>query len=183
MNRPTKDELNEFVNALQLSIDTKIVGFRHAPDASLIIEFAEDASKDRNLKKFANMIDGFFQQSSRVLRIPNASAVDWQKLTSFLYVTRLTKSNVETISRMGPRYVFLVEKDAAVQPSFTINNIRDAADRLFSIVDERKMTMRTLAEKTGLTQTSLGKFKAGGDIRLSNLIKIANALGVRLKIE
>jgi len=183
MNRPTKDELNEFVNALQLSIDTKVVGFKQAPDASVIIKLAEGASKDRNLKRFASMVGGFFQQSGRVLRIPNASTIEWQKLTSFLYVTRLTESNLKKISGIKSRYDFFVEKNAAVQSSFAIDSIRNAADRVFALVEERKMTMRTLAEKSGLTQTSLSKFKAGGDIRLSSLIKIANGLGVRLKIE
>lgn len=183
MNRPTKDELNEFVNALQLSIDTKIVGFKHASDDSIVIKLATGAIKDVRLRRFVDKLDCKFEQSNRIVRIPDASSIDWQKLISFLYVTRLTKSNVEIISRMGTRYDFLVGKDAAVQSAFTIDSIRDAADRLFAMVEERKMTLRTLAEKSGLTQTSLSKFKAGGDIRLSSLIKIANALGVRLKIE
>lgn len=44
------------------------------------------------------------------------------------------------------------------------------------------MTIRMLAEATGLTQVAISNFKAGGDIRVSNLIRIARALRMRLMV-
>lgn len=45
------------------------------------------------------------------------------------------------------------------------------------------MTIRELAEKTGLSMVAISNFRSGKDIRLSNFIKIAEALGLRLKLE
>ena len=54
---------------------------------------------------------------------------------------------------------------------------------LNKFVGRRKMTLRELSQKTGLTQVALSNFKSGkSDMRLSSFLKILSALGLKLEI-
>lgn len=66
----------------------------------------------------------------------------------------------------------------AIKPE-PVNNI---SALIFNIVRDKKMTLRQVSDKTGLTQAAISNFKAGSDIRLSNLIKIANALDLKVTL-
>ena len=48
------------------------------------------------------------------------------------------------------------------------------------ITEARRMTQNEVAEKAGLTREAVRLFINGGDMRVSNICKIADALRVRL---
>lgn len=178
MTRPSQQELDEFINALQLSIKTKIAGVKLMSDNAIQIRFSSSTAKDAHLITFAKLVGGELTRDGTILHIDRRATIDIAKLTSFLFVTRLTDENIAAIRRMGTQYDFLGTTSGPAQVA--IDSPTMAANYIFSVVEEKRMTLRTLAEKTGLTQTAISKFKAGGDIRLSNLIKIARALGLMI---
>ncbi len=54
--------------------------------------------------------------------------------------------------------------------------ISELSARIKSYRIDYPMTQKELADKTGISPGSISRFEAGGDIQLSNLIKILNAL-------
>jgi transcriptional regulator with XRE-family HTH domain len=64
----------------------------------------------------------------------------------------------------------------------SLSNLSEVASIVSSAMEKRKMTIRELAEASGLTQVSIGNFKSGKDMRLSSLLKILKALGLSLRI-
>ena len=183
MTLPSNDELRELENALQLSLSSKILGVHQARDGAIEIGFARNALKDPRLAMFARMVKGEFRESGKTLKITDAAAVDWPKMTSFLLVTRLARQNVKAMER-DPQYRAMVTVSRRSSRAATpVGDVASAANLIFNAVEAKKMTLRTLAEKTGLTQVTLSKFKAGNDIRLSSLLKIAKALDLQLTIE
>jgi len=183
MTLPSNDEIRELANAVQLSISSEITGVHRVRDGALEIGFARNARKDPRLATLARMVKGEFRESGKILRIENAEAVDWPRITSFLLVTRLARKNVRVVES-DPQYrTIFVEGRRSSRAATPVGDVASAANIIFKAVESKGMTLRTLAEKTGLTQVTLSKFKAGNDIRLSSLLKIAKALDLQLTIE
>ncbi|MBU4484832.1 helix-turn-helix transcriptional regulator, partial [bacterium] len=179
----TKEMLDTFINALQLSIKTKIIGTTMDKDDAVTINFEKPSSGDSNLKIFLKIFDDgkWFNKETSFL-IPNASKINWQVLETFLQITRMNRNNIlkwaetnEAAMDVATRIGFKCAQVGVIGPA-------QAAKIVFDKVKERGLTIREIAEKTGLTQVSISNFKSGGDIKFSNLIKITNVLGFRIKI-
>ena len=51
-------------------------------------------------------------------------------------------------------------------------------NKLEILLKEKKLTQKDVSEKSGLSVMAISAIMGGGDLKVSNLIKIANAIGV-----
>jgi DNA-binding Xre family transcriptional regulator len=179
--KPTKEMLDTFINALQLSIKTKIISVAEEGD-NVRINFAKPPSGDPKLNRFLNIFNGKWSNDRHYFQIPNASKVDWPSLKMFLQITRMNNDNILKWTDANETALEIAERIGIRNTQAGLAGPLQAARVIFDRVREKGMTIRELAEKTGLTQVALSNFKTGGDIKLSNLIKIANALGLRIRM-
>ena len=108
-----------------------------------------------------------------------------KKLTTFLLLTRMEEKNIQKLAEIDSSYApFLSKLGLKEDVIFNVNNLKDASAFVFKLVENRKLTLRELSQKTGLTQVALSNFKLGkSDMRLSSFLKITSALGLKLKLQ
>lgn len=177
MESPTRDDMNALLNALQLCIASPVLGYSLENNA---IAFSTLVDGDTGLEKFKKLIPGRMEHST--YHVEDISTVDIFLLTSFLMLTRLQDAQIISLAGQDNRYrpyanVLKLLPDGG---ETVITTIADAKDAIFKTIEQKKWPLKKVAELTGLTQVTLSNFKAGGDIRLSNLLKIAKAVGVRV---
>jgi len=180
--KPTKEMLDAFANALQLSIKTKIIEIVPTTDDEILISFDKKPSDDPNLFKFLSVFDGGWSDNSRTYKISNTSQADWPALKLFLQVTRMNDGNISKWIETNEAALKIAAKMGIQPDQKNPKNVQHVARIVFQKVKKEGITLRKLAAMTGLTQSALCNFKAGGDIKISNLVKIANALKLKLKI-
>lgn len=188
MNRPSHDEMNEFINALQLSINSQISSWFIRQD-QIEIHFLNREPNDVNLESFQKLVPGIWKPSGKTggeifYIIANTEFVS-SLSTQFLLLTRLNKENVLTLAELDKKYKPFADKiygPSDKKIPALIDNTEDVSRIIFDEVQRQKLTLRQLAEKTTLSPVSLSNFKAGKDIRLSNLIKICQTLKLKISI-
>lgn len=179
-----KDDLDEFFNALQLSIQTPIDSICDDADGVFEIYFEKHSKSDQKLKDFMKLVGAALGKNKDSIRFNLESDNELLALTDYLYLTRLDRENMKGIATFNKKYCGYLQKILGKEASdFEIRNLGQVAEEIFSKVREKNMTLRELSEKTGLTQLSLSRFKAGNDIRLSNFFKITGSLGLKVSIK
>lgn len=180
MDIPSQDEWNAFLNALQLCIASPIDGSSSAGTTSPLIKILAVVDGDVGLKKFEKLVPGHWERGGYC--VEDISKMDISLLTSFLMLTRLQDTQIMSLAEQDGRYRQYANalKLTSHGGKTGITTISDARDAIFKAIDQKKISLKKISELTGLTSVSLSNFKAGGDIRLSNLLKIAKALGVKL---
>lgn len=114
--------------------------------------------------------------------IPDKSQVLNSHLISFLQLTRLDEKNMRSLAELDPKYQIFIDR-LGLDPSNQIKTLKQASQTVFTAVEKQALTLRQLADMTGLTQATLNNFKAGKDVRLSNFLNILKALNLKIKIE
>lgn len=185
MTEPSKSELDTFVNALQLCFQSPIKSINVA-DGQTILCFSGTVTEEKPLSAFEKLVNGQWfvnraKKKESYLIHDNAQLTD-PTLINFLYLTRLNEANMIALAQINPLYNPLIEK-IGLQTSKILSRVEDISTTIFAKVEEQKKTLRQIAESTGLTQVSISNFKAGKDIRLSSLLKMAKALQLKIKIE
>ncbi len=192
MTEPISNEILQFINALQLCIKSPILAFltsRFGSDApELIIAFEERPKNDEQWEYFLKLCPAYeWRKTDNFDRfvIINYPVLVTPVLINFLMITRLNKENILKIGDDDPRYREFVAKIFGFDSTriTSIPSLQEGIAIIFSRVEEMNLTIRQLAEKTGLSMVAISNFKAGKDIRLSNFLKIAQALGLKLKLE
>lgn len=61
--------------------------------------------------------------------------------------------------------------------------MKSSVRAIFQRIEQQHMTLREVAEKSGLSQVSISNFKAGRDIKLSSLLKILKVVGIKLRLD
>jgi len=185
MTEPSKSELDTFVNALQLCLNSRIKTIAMEDDQP-VLWFFNTAIDEYPLHAFEKLVDGEWlvnrTKSKDCYLLHDKTQLTDSTLINFLYLTRLNQSNMLALAEINPIYKSLIEK-AGLKTTKTLNHIEDISAMVFEKVTEQKKTLREIAESTGLTQVSISNFKAGKDIRLSSLLKITKALQLKIKIE
>lgn len=184
----SKTNLDYFLNALQLSLNTKIHDVYLEKSNELHFEFNNDPSSDRSFQYFKKLMDAMWNTKKETVIIKNWDQKFSHSLINFLMLSRLKKENMQALAQLDPQYKVFVEKilgksKTTNQSQATlVKNIKEASQMAFSQVEKYNMTLRELSQRSGLTQTALGKFKSGKDVRLSSLLKILKALNLKLQI-
>lgn len=192
--------IDAFVNAVQLSIQSKIVGSRLDPQQGVVLAIYRFKDEiDENLKKLDLLLGGRWEKLNEeaeteadtvgfidhdVYIIPG-NGDDLSLLTSFLLLTRLKDDEVRVLAKHDRRYRPLAQRLGLIQQeemTSDLASLDDAARIIFSEIEKQSLTLREVSEKTGLTQAMLSHFKKGRDLRLSSLLKIVEALGLKLGI-
>lgn len=178
----TLNEMQEFLNALQLSINSEVDNL-DLGEPGFTLHFKQITPNDANLELFQKLVPGSWNNTHNVYAIENSD--DISSLTiQFLLLTRLNKKNILKLAELDDKYKTLAQKiyGTSVELSDTVESIESASKIIFDEVQRQKLTIRQLAEKTGLSAMAISNFKAGKDIRLSTLIKICQTLGLKISI-
>ncbi|MBI2342907.1 MAG: helix-turn-helix transcriptional regulator [Deltaproteobacteria bacterium] len=190
-----KVQIDLFVNAAQLCLQTAIKRViwdqlnisGHASGSHMLqLVFDRDPRGDEHFAYFQQLTRGRWDAKRSGLMIDNINQLLQTPIVSFLMLSRLSKEHMLHLARLDAKYRPCVEQlfgKAWTSKTVIVERPQEAAAVVFAHVAQQRMTIRTLAEKTGLTQVALSKFKGGQDIRLSNVLKILKALGLRLWIE
>ena len=178
------DFVQSFLNALQLSIPNRIIDsvnkLSHKP--ILLFHFAQDIKNDGNIKKFFGLL-------APNIKWLNANTLEWsdatdeniQTITELLILTRLNDENLKKISELNSKFEPWVSKlNLTSQKDLIKNNLNDL---VFSHMQKKRISQDGLAKSADLSLVSLYKFKKGGDIRLSNFLKILDALDLEIQIK
>lgn len=171
----------QFSSALQLSIDSILLDLILKDDV-YTFKFDRVEKHDHRLKYFQKMVDGEFKKNTLVVHNKNQ---DWSLIYNFLILSRLRDEFMKKLASDEPRYNFFLDKiglEQAQDAATTITSIKEASDVIFAKVKQDKITFRELSQKTGLTQVTLNRFKSGHDTKLSSLLKIAQALDLKISI-
>lgn len=180
--KPTEQELEEFANALQLSIKTKISGV-DLENGSLNIKFESAIlPDDTNFFRFLKIFEGEWKPGQKNYAIRNADKFNWPQITLFLLLTRMNEENILKLAEIDPSMGEISKKLGLKTSGTNIGSVKKCSELVFEKLEDKKMTIRELAERTGLTNVTISNFKAGGDIRLSNLLKIIGAVGLKLRM-
>ncbi len=178
--------LDEWINAVQLSIQTPIAGVSWEDQDTLQIQFTNSPKKDSQLDDFTTLVSGQWSPNKHTLTIRQGRQLPFELLTNFFLLTRLQKPLMVKLAEQDPKYLPYLDKLNLVKPGTLsqrpIGTLSEAASYLFACVAQKKMTLRELSEATGLTQVSLSRFKGGQDVKLSNFLKIAHALALSLHV-
>ncbi|MBI4411137.1 MAG: helix-turn-helix transcriptional regulator [Deltaproteobacteria bacterium] len=195
---PSKEEIEQFINALQLSIKSRVARWKIA-EPYLLIDF-DRAPTDDKLEVFLSLVcnelgyvgERTEYRKTKFVNSENNVALLLKEitplLTQFLLSSRLEKKNMEKLAEIDPQCRVFVQRsglglaESPVLQETVVQNTSDASRMVFAKCREMSMTLRTLSEKTGLSAMTLNKFKKGGDIRLSNLVKLCGAVGLTLKV-
>ena len=173
--------IEPFLNALQLSIPILIVDSIVEPDTDNILEihFSENAEQEPHVQTFVKMLQpniSWLNQSS--LEWADATTMNVTNMTELLILTRLNKQNLKKMAELDSKFKPWVNK-----LNLEKHQNKNFSDLLFSQSTKQHMTQTELAKKSNLSLVSLYKFKNGGDIRLSNFLKMLDALNLEMVIK
>lgn len=186
----TNEYIEAFVNALQLCLKYQVIRYDYnfAEDVFLM-SFTSTESHDESLDKFKRLVPGESKKLDKYkhqYRIKNFQQLDLGLLTNFLLLTRLQDDQIRAIADHDPRYrpyAKTLGLLSAEIDSTPILSLVQARDFIFRTIEKKAVSLAMVAQQAGLSQVSLSNFKAGGDIRLSNLLNIAKALGIKLTMK
>lgn len=180
------DLADAFLNALQLSIQSKVGSIvrEDTETKRLLIIFEERIAGDSQLAYFQRIVGGeFAEDADKTLIVDDAHVDHWPLLLNFLMLTRLNPENMRQLAADDPAYrPFILMDDVETSRETALLSSADAGRAIFQTIAAQGLTLREVSRRTGLTQTMLSKFKAGNDIRLSSLLKIARSLGLKVTI-
>lgn len=187
MNRPSPEQIDAFVNALQLSILSEFTYEYNIIKNQFrikLLDFENDKKIER-LCKFLpeNMV---LVKPKKMMFISDLNDQKMEQVTNFLLLTRLEPNLIEFFAKKkDTAFTFLKNFKAVSESEKTVEvkELADAANYIFAKLAEKNMTLRELSELTGMTQANLHRFKNHQDIKLSTLIKMAKALDVVIKLE
>jgi DNA-binding Xre family transcriptional regulator len=180
--KPSEQELSEFINALQLSIETKVINVKRRND-DIVIFFERPSDEDVNLYRFLQFFDSRWNDDRTEFVIYKNDKLNWPKLTLFLLLTRMNEENILKMVELDPSVLEIAEKIGVKLSDCSIESVAKASQILFKKMEEKGITIREIAEKTGLTQVTISNFKSGKDIKFSNLLNISRVLGMSVKIK
>lgn len=180
MKHITPDQLNELTNALQLCLKNEIKG-SSANASKISIQFNAPVNEDGSFTYFDRLVKGTWNGGT-CYTFDSEVSPPLSVITNFLLLSRLQKENILKLGEMNADYRELVLRIFA-DSTFSEMNLPQIQSVIFTTLQKKDMTLRQLADQSGLSMVSISNFKAGKDIRLSNLIKIISALDLKLKIE
>lgn len=177
-------DIDAFANALQLSILSRIRKIEPTPHKELAIYLEQPLSHDNGWKYFCRITPGRWDNDRGAYIIPENTIPPG--LTTFLLLSRLQPQQMQKLAELDSQYKAIVTA-VLLQlspPSTTdaIDTLQAAVRAIFQRIEQQHMTLREVAEQSGLSQVSISNFKAGRDIKLSSLLKIAKVVGLKIRL-
>ncbi len=174
--------IDAFANALQLSIESPIHKITPSIGDNIAIIF-DQAPTDTEWKYFSRIVPGDWNAATKTYTISRKSISS--SLITFLLLARLQPQPMKKLAELDPQYAPFITALGlrATADGAVIRSLQDAVRAIFQRIEQQHLTLREVAERADLTQVSLSKFKAGNDIRLSSLLKIAKAVGITIRFE
>ncbi|MBU0506740.1 MAG: helix-turn-helix transcriptional regulator [bacterium] len=185
MKNYDSQKIDQFINALQLSINSSI---NSITDNDADNHYSINITKQKNdtqLQYFTKIIKGHWTNQSTYL-IQDTDTAFSQDFINFLLVTRLNKDNMIKIADIDSIYTLFVDKLGFFQineNNIIISNSEQLRNIIFETIKKNNFTLREISEKIGITQTALSNYKAGSDIRISSLLKILKVLDLKMILD
>lgn len=181
MNGPEKEQICSLLNALQLCISTPIKNIQCNKNEMTV--FLKDLrTMDMGLLRFKKLVH-ITKETHQLIQFKILESHELETLVSFLMLSRLQVDNMARLIQMDSRFVHYGHKLGLIdQQMNSIESIQKAADLFFKAIKEKKMTIRELAEKTGLTAMTINNLKSGKNIQLSSFLKLARALDLKIML-
>ena len=99
MSKPTEQELKEFANALQLSIQSRIASIA-VEGGDVMIRFSSPPEVDDvNLYNFFQLF-GSWSENKKNYIISTTDKINWPKITLFLLLTRMDGGNIRKLAEL-----------------------------------------------------------------------------------
>lgn len=177
------DIAQEFLSALQLSIQTPIEFITDSDqDGEFIIRFVTSPINDQKLNHFIKLVGARWGKDKTIIHFSLKDDNEISTLTDYLYLTRLNLENLKGVATFNKKYREYFQKMFGKQeiPHLVLKDLKTISEIFSDFLKEKKITLRELSKRTNLTQASLSRFKTGQDIRLSNFLKIVEALGLQI---
>ncbi|OVE82184.1 hypothetical protein BVY03_01445 [bacterium K02(2017)] len=197
-----KEEIEAFLNALQLCIksnvsllskktieaDKTLSQLKTSKNFLFIVETKEN---DLNLSKVISLFKSYklaptsTKKTSVMFLSTSNPKLNLPDLTAFLLLTRLDDEKMRTLIKKNSRYKAIASQLNIVSTpsSIQIKSIHDASEFIFAEIENQNATLREVSIASNLTLGMLSKFKKGNDVKLSSLLKIIDALELKLTIE
>lgn len=190
MNTLSAQEAQELVNAIQLCIKSRIADTQSTSAVILALTFDAIRPDDTGLTLVQRLLPGTWElggKSYAITSIPFPVPL----MTQFLLLSRLNIKNMMKLAELDERYRPLLDmfdeqlgSDALMRGTLqSVTSIPQAAQCLFAAMKQQQMTIRAVADAAGVTQVTVSKFKAGGDVMLSTFLKIAKAVGLQIVLK
>lgn len=177
-----QEYINAFANALQLSVESPISKIAATISDDIEIIFERTPSKNSGWKYFCRIIPGDWNAETTTY-VFSRHAIS-SSLITFLLLTRLQLQPMKKIAEIDAQYVPFVTALQLIPTAKSngIATVQDIVRSIFQRIEQQHMTLREVAEQSGLSQVSISNFKAGRDIKLSSLLKIAKVVGLKLRL-
>ncbi len=170
-------DINSFINALQLSINSPIA--HTAVEGNFLsIDFDPVDPRDERLSYFVKLVKGEWVAPQR-LRL-SLSEVS-ETLVNVLLLTRLAPQNITHLTTLTRGYRdYLGNRPRSAPDSLEgIDTLKKSRDLILARIKAKNMPLQRLALLTGLSLVTLNNFKNGADIKLSNFLKLCKALDLK----
>ncbi len=175
-----------FRNSLQLSLNTEILDGSKISgtedNTTINLLFSEENPKDPKLETFLKILGKSIRKTSpKTFSWQNTNLREVELITELLMLSRLDQNNLNKLAEIDPRFAPWVQGKFKTQstPNIQINPTKIIFDQL----EKKQMPQSDFAKKTEISLVSLYKFKNGGDIRLSNFLKMLEALNLEMIIK
>lgn len=185
-------DISAFLNSLQLSVKSSIDSITLIGTDSIVINFDAIQNSDPGLDLFTTFFPGKWDKNHKSYEVDFLKMdLDLHFVTNFLLLTRLNLENIKKMIPSGHFDKILCGRMKKIEErilndtgldSLTkeTQNIEDFKKFFFDSVKQKKMTLREISERSGLTQAAISNFKSGTDIRLSTLLKLCQAVNLKL---
>jgi|GEM_PF-2671832 len=189
---PSASDMQEFFNALQLGLQSSIADCRQDNTDTWHIDFAQIVPDDAGLDIMQRLVPGSWSRRGKMYTIHVAQVrVPFPLLTQFLLLSRMNPDNMHALLAMDPKKYHAIAQRLDLQPPHAhattalqlITSRDDAARIIFSEMQRQHLTIRAVAESAGVTQLTVSKFKAGGDVMLTTFLQIAHAVGWQVGVQ
>lgn len=181
MNDPIKEQIGSLLNALQLCISTPIKKIQYNKNEMTV--FLEDLKEmDMGLLRFKKLVP-ITKEGHQLIRFKILESHELETLVAFLMLSRLQDANMARLIQIDEKFIHFGQKLGFIdQQMNNIESLHKATGFFFKIIKEKKMTVRELAEKTGLTAMTINNFKSGKNIQLSSFLKLVKALDLKIML-
>ncbi len=174
-----------FQNALQLSLNTRILAGKisgTADKTTIEIRFFKRNPDDTKLESFTKILgNSAIFLTPTTLEWQNANFKEVELITELLMLSRLDQNNLNKLAEIDPRFAPWVQNKFKTHAKVELKI--NPTQIIFDQLEKKQIPQSNFSKKTGLSLVSLYKFKNGGDIRLSNFLKMLDALNLEIHIK
>lgn len=139
-------------------------------------------SNDTRLHQFAKFVGGKWRPPAG-LRVTDFSFLT-RDFVSLLDLTHLAPEKMQILASCDARFQkWLANEHVTAATQQAVSTVEQTKNRIFQEIKKQKLTLREVAERSGMTQMALHNYKKGTNIRLNNFLSLLEVLNVKMVLE